>query len=119
MKVLARGGRHARVYGCPLRGNPYSNHQKGLPAAPNGNWATSMQRTEPRVWCKQCGLVTEYGDSRAVRAEFGPSWPFEVGPEDAPGLLSLPIAPTLVCACRAGKSVEGRDVPCERFSPGC
>jgi hypothetical protein len=71
------------------------------------------------VHCKECGLVTEYRDSGRMREEFGPSWPFEVGEGDAPPLASFPITPVRACACRIGKPVEARDIPCEWFSPGC
>lgn len=72
-----------------------------------------------RPFCKECGLLTEYTDPRAARAEFGPSWPFEAGEGDVPGLESFPLAPATVCACRIGKPIEDRPYPCERFSPGC
>ena len=76
-----------------------------------------MQDNKAGPWCRTCGLLTEYAEPGDVRREYGPSWPFEVGEEEAPGLLSLPIAPVAVCACRAGYSVEGGEAPCAQFAP--
>ena len=76
-----------------------------------------MREVKARPWCRTCGLLTEYAESADIRSEYGPSWPFEVGAEDVPGLLSQPIAPVSVCACRAGHSVEGGEAPCALFAP--
>ena len=76
-----------------------------------------MREVKARPWCRTCGLLTEYADTRDVRKEYGPSWPFDAEADAAPGLLSLPLAAVAVCACRAGYSVEGGEAPCTLFAP--
>lgn len=78
-----------------------------------------MGEAAKRLYCKECGLLTQYTDPRATRAAFGPSWPFEAGPDEVPPLESFPLAGVQAGSCRIGKPVEERSYPCERFSPGC
>jgi hypothetical protein len=88
-------------------------------ALPEGSLGKAVSVAVLRVYCRECGLMTEYTDPRGERAEYGPSWPFEVGEADMPGLASMPLEPVVACGCRIGKIVEERELPCERFSPGC
>jgi hypothetical protein len=116
MNVLAlpRVRRIATVRGAP---DPYSIHQKGMPPLLQDKAGIHMLPAKTKVWCLQCGWATVYGDPAAGRREFGPSWPFDAGAGDAPGLLSQPLAPPVACSCHLGRSTGPRSAPCPDFTP--